>query len=196
MSVETSAKLGAKIVWMPTISSNYQINEKNYRKGGISILDRKGKLLQVVGEILDIAKRYEMVVATGHVSVEGAFALVDEARNMGIWRIVATHPLGMEAEEYFSFEDQRKIADKGAFIEHCFFLEMPECRRDPKLMVDAIRAVGAARCIVGTDLGQNYNPAPAEGMRMMIGYMLKYGLNEKEIELMVKTNSAKLLGVD
>jgi len=33
-------------------------------------------------------------------------------------------------------------------------------------------------------------------MRMMIGYMLKYGLSEKEIELMIKTNPAKLLGLD
>jgi hypothetical protein len=194
--VETSAKLGAKIVWMPTISSNYQIREKTNRKGGISILDGKGKLLPVVGEILDIAKRYDMVVATGHVSVDGAFVLVDKARDKGIWRIVATHPLGMDDREYFSVEEQCKIADKGAFIEHCFFMEMPDFRRDPKLMVEAIRAVGAERCILTTDLGQIYNPVPAEGMRMMIGYMLKYGLNEKEIELMVKTNPAKLLGLD
>ena len=194
--VETSAKLGAKIVWMPTISSNYQIKEKTYRKEGISILNSKGKLLPVVGEILDIAKRYEMVIATGHVSVDGAFALVDKAKEKGIWRIVATHPLGMDPEEYFSLEDQCKIADKGAFIEHCFFMEMPDFRRDPELMVEAIRAVGSERCILTTDLGQAYNPSPAEGMRMMIGYMLKYGLKEKEIELMVKTNPAKLLDLD
>jgi Family of unknown function (DUF6282) len=194
--VETSAKLGAKMVWMPTISSNYQIQDKTNRASGIGILDGCGKLLPVVGEILDIAKRYELVVATGHVSVNAALVLADEARNRGIWRLVATHPLGMEPEEYFSLEDQRKIADKGAFVEHCFFLAMPEFRRDPKLMVEAIRVVGAEHCILSTDLGQVYNPAPAEGMRMMIGYMLKYGLNEKEIELMVKTNPAKLLGLD
>jgi predicted metal-dependent phosphotriesterase family hydrolase len=33
-------------------------------------------------------------------------------------------------------------------------------------------------------------------MRMMIGHMLKCGLTEKEIELMVKTNPARLLGLD
>lgn len=194
--VATSAKLGAKIIWMPTTSSNYQIKEKTYRKGGIGILDGKGKILPVVGEILDIAKQYEMVIATGHQSVEAAFTLVEKAREKGIWRLVATHPLGMDPDEYFSLEEQCKIADKGAFIEHCFFMEMPDFRRDPELMVEAIRAVGAERCILTTDLGQNYNPAPAEGMRMMIGYMLKYGLSEKEIELMVKTNPAKLLGLN
>ena len=194
--VETSAKLGTKIVWMPTISSNYQIKEKTYKKDGIGILNAKGKLLPVVEEILDIAKRYEMVVATGHLSVEAAFTLVDKARKKGIWRLVATHPLGMDPGEYFSLEEQCKIADKGAFIEHCFFMEMPEFRRDPELMIEAIRKVGAARCILTTDLGQAYNPAPVEGMRMMIGYMLKYGLNEEEIELMIKTNPARLLGLD
>lgn len=194
--VEISAKLGAKIIWMPTTSSNYQIKEKNYRKGGIGVLDSKGKLLPVVGEILNIAKQYEIVIATGHLSVEAAFTLVDKAREKGIWRLVATHPLGMDRDEYFSLEEQCKIADKGAFIEHCFFMEMPDFRRDPELMVEAIRAVGAGRCILTTDLGQNYNPASAEGMRMMIGYMLKYGLSEKEIESMVKTNPAKLLGLN
>ena len=73
---------------------------------------------------------------------------------------------------------------------------MPDFRRDPQLMVEAIRTVVAERCILTTDLGQAYNPAPAEGMRMMIGYMLKYGFKEKEIELMVKTNPSKLLGLD
>ena len=114
--VETSAKLGTKIIWMPTISSKYQIKEKTYRKDGISILDGKGKLLPVVEEILNIAKQYEMVVATGHVSVEEAFVLVDNAREKGIWRLVATHPLGMDPGEYFNLEEQRKIAEKGAFI--------------------------------------------------------------------------------
>lgn len=194
--VETSAKLGAKIVWMPTISSNYQIQDKTNKEDGISILDCDGKLLPVVGEVLDIAKRYDMVVATGHVSVNAALVLADEARNRGLWKLVATHALGMDPGEYFRLEDQCKIADKGAFIEHCFFLAMPEFRRDPKLMAEAIRVVGAEHCILSTDLGQVYNPAPAEGMRMMIGYMLKCGLTEEEIELMVKTNPAKLLGLD
>ena len=48
---------------------------------------------------------------------------------------------------------------------------------------------------MSTDLGQAHNPAPAEGMRMMIATMLKCGITEKEIELMVKVNPARLLGL-
>jgi len=41
-----------------------------------------------------------MVIATGHVSVEAAFTLLAKARQKGIWRFVATHPLGMDQDEY------------------------------------------------------------------------------------------------
>ena len=63
-------------------------------------------------------------------------------------------------------------------------------------MVDAIRYIGAEHCIMGTDLGQYYNPPPAEGMRMFIALLLKNGITENEIELMAKMNPAKLLGLD
>ena len=63
-------------------------------------------------------------------------------------------------------------------------------------IVEAIRAVGAEHCVMSTDLGQAFNPTPAEGMRMMIAYMLRCGITEKEMELMVKVNPAKLLGLD
>jgi predicted metal-dependent TIM-barrel fold hydrolase len=84
----------------------------------------------------------------------------------------------------------------GAFVEYCFVTTIPESSIDPKDMVNAIRAVGAQRCILSTDLGQINNPAPVAGMRMMIATMLDNGLTEKEIEIMVKTNPAKLLGLD
>ena len=50
--------------------------------------------------------------------------------------------------------------------------------------------------VMGPDLGQAHNPAPAEGIRMAIATMLKCGLSEKEVELMVKVNPARLLDLD
>ena len=91
----------------------------------------------------------------------------------------------------------RRMAEKEAFIEHCFSITMPlMARLNPMIIVEAVRAVGAEHCIMSTDLGQAHNPAPAEGMRMGIATMLRCGLTEKEIELMIKVNPAKLLGLD
>ena len=194
--VETAAKLGAKVVWMPTQSSNYDYMHNKFRTGGISILDEKGKLLASVEKILDIAKHYEIVVATGHLPVKEAFVLVESAVKKGISKIVATHALGWHVDTYFTVAQQRLVADIGAFVEYCFVTTIPEGGLDPKDMVEAIRTVGAHRCILSTDLGPANNPAPVEGMRMMVGSMIENGLTEKEIEVRVKTNPARLLGLN
>jgi hypothetical protein len=92
-AVEASAKLGAKVVWMPTNHSANDMKRKNIAGKGITILDSEGKLLPSVKDILAIIKRYEMVLATGHLSKSEVFALVDEAERMDINKIVITHPL-------------------------------------------------------------------------------------------------------
>jgi predicted TIM-barrel fold metal-dependent hydrolase len=194
--METAAKTGAKVVWMPTQSSNYDYMHNTMRTGGISILDENGKLLPSVEKILDIANKYEMVVATGHLPVKEAFMLVASAMTRGLTKIVATHALGWHVDTYFTIAQQRRIADMGAFVEYCFVTTIPEDGLDPKDMVAVIKAVGIARCILSTDLGQANNPAPVDGMKLMIASMLNNGLTEKEIEIMVKTNPSKLLGLD
>ncbi len=89
------------------------------------------------------------------------------------------------------------MVEKGAFIEHCFAITLPlQGRLDPMKIVGAVRAVGAEHVVMSTDLGQAWNPAPAEGMRMAIATMLRCGLTEKEMELMAKVNPAKLLDLD
>ena len=193
--LETSAKLGAKVVWMPTRSSTYELGKGGVKKEGITILDGKGKLLPVVEEILDIIKSYHMVLATGHLPVAEAFALVDEAKRKGLPQIVVTHPMGLKGGTYFSLEEQRRMAEKKVFIEHCFGATL-HWKLDPLAIVEAIRTAGAEHCILSTDLGQAFNPTPAEGMRMMIAYMLRCGLSEKDVEIMVKVNPARLLGLD
>jgi len=193
-ALETSAKLGAKVVWMPTLTSANDMKKKG--GGGIVILDKKGGLLPVIGEILSIVKDYRMVLATGHISVAESFALVDFARKEGLEKIVVTHPLLEKLGAHLSLEEQCQMAEKGAYIEHCFSVTMPMHRLDPMQIVEAVRVVGAERCIISTDMGQAHNPAPAEGIRVAIATMLKCGLSEKEVELLVKINPARFLDLD
>ena len=191
-ALEYSAKLGAKVVWMPTSSSRYHIEGS---ADGITILDSDGKLLPVVHEILDIIDKYQMVLATGHLSVEEIFTLVDEARSKGLSKILITHPLGAMRVPYFSLDEQCRVAEKGAFLEYCFN-GVIEGWFEPVSIVETVKTVSAEHCILSTDFGQDHNPAPTEGMRVAIAYMLRYGLTENEVELMVKVNPAKLLGLD
>jgi hypothetical protein len=193
-ALEASAKLGAKVVWMPTFTSANDMKINGRGDGGISVLDMNGKLLPVVDEILDIVKNYQMVLATGHISAPETFALVERAMKKRVSNIVITHPLWPRGGARLGLPEQQRMVEEGALIEHCFANTMPfPDRLDPMRIVEAVRVVGAEHCIISTDFGQSYNPAPAEGMRMAIATMLKCGLSEREVELMVKVNPAILL---
>jgi hypothetical protein len=63
-------------------------------------------------------------------------------------------------------------------------------------MAEAIKAIGAQHCIMSTDMGLAHGLTPAEGMRVFVSSMLRNGISAKEIELMIKINPAKLLGLD
>jgi hypothetical protein len=201
-AVDYSARAGARVVWMPTFSSTNSISKMRdlgipLKGDGYSILDSKGQLVPEINPILAVIKQYDMVLASGHMSPTETFALEAAARQWGINKFVVTHPLDHEFfSQAFSKQDLLQLAKNGAFIE-CTFLafQASEFRHDPAEMVEVIKAVGAERCIMATDLGQIWNPLPVEGMRMFIVTLLKYGITEDEIDLMTKANPSKLLGL-
>lgn len=202
-AVEASARLGAKVIWMPVISS---VNARQLirdltgipLKGkGISLLEPGGDLVPQVTEILEIIRDFDLVLATGHISPPEILRLADEALKVGVSKIVATHPLsklGMESR--LTLEQQQQLAEKGIFIEHTCFSIMPTGGKlDINEVVEAIRRVGTRHCIISTDFGQAHHPPAPEGMRMFIAALLRHGLSEDEIETIAKVNPGNLLGL-
>lgn len=194
-AVQSSAKLGAKVVWLPTLSAANDRRTKGL-SDGLTVLDPNGSLIPEVREILEIVQKHDMVLGTGHISAEEVFAVVAEAQAMKVPKVVVTHPEGKNVA-LLSVEQMSQLADMGAYIEHCFQATMPGAYRlDPREIVRQIKGVRAERTILSTDLGQIHNPKPAEGMRVMIATFLKLGLSQEELDIMVKKNPAKLLGLD
>jgi hypothetical protein len=167
------------------------------RGEGFSILDNKGQLIPEISDLLNLVKQYDMVLASGHLSPRETFALVEKAVKVGIGKLVITHPLGHEfVLQPLTTKELENLAQLGSFIELTIIGLLPtEFSHDPALTVEVIRAVGAAHCVLGTDLGQYYNPSPVEGMRLFIATLLKHGITENEIATMAKTNPSKLLGL-
>lgn len=196
-AVEASARLGAKVVWMPTFSSANDRKKLNLPSEGIYILDDDDKVISQVREIMEVIKSHKIILATGHLSAKEALILVDEAKKMDLPKVVVTHPLETRVGATLSLDEQQQMTNNGAIIEHCFVGCMPTSERlDPRKIVEAVRAVGVQNCILSTDFGQAVNPFPAEGMRMMIGTMLRVGMTKEEMEFLVKRNPAKLLDLD
>ena len=200
-AVELSAKLGAKVVWMPTFSAANHFKTNEQSGEGISILDGRGRILPVVREILEIIKAWDMVLATGHLNKPEIFALVADARQMRLSKIVITHV--MEPVTSLTIEEQKRLASKGAIIEHIVVPCMPyfALRRhkvgcpEPGEIAAAIKAVGADHVLMSTDMGHSDGPRPVEGMRTFVALMLGCGLSEEEVKLMVQTIPARLLGL-
>jgi hypothetical protein len=203
-AVESYAQLGAKVVWMPTYASANSIS--TFRSlgvpmegEGITIIDDRGRLVPEIAPILSAVKKYDMVLATGHISPEEIFALVEEALRLGITKLLITHPLDKEfSDRVPSMDELKRLSSMGAIIEHTFVCHLhTEFSRNPAHTVEAIRELGAEHCIISTDLGLfTYNPPPAEGLRMFIATLIRHGLSTEEVELMAKINPAKLLGLD
>ncbi|MDA0263648.1 MAG: DUF6282 family protein [Chloroflexi bacterium] len=193
-AVEATANMGGRIVWMPTYSAKADREAKGL-DGGISLLDDSGKLVPEVYSILKTIKSHDMVLATGHISTAESMALVAEARNMDIQRVVVTHGTTMAFWTGMTVEDMKALAGMGAYIEHCLHVVMPTTHRlDPKDLAKTILAIGPEKCILSTDFGQDFHPMPAEGMRMGIATMLRSGLEEVEVGMLVKDNPSRLMG--
>ncbi|MCS7206812.1 MAG: amidohydrolase [Dehalococcoidia bacterium] len=195
VAVEASARMGAKVVWFPTFSAKAW-REPVGEKGGIRILDDRGRLVPPVHHILEITRHYDMVLATGHIGVDETFALVEEARRVGIGRIVITHASSMTPRTGLTVEHQKRLAQMGAYIEHCVHAMMPTTLRiPPSEIAQQIRAVGEEHCILSTDFGQAFHPIAPEGLRMGIAWLLGAGLSVEAVEQLVKYNPARLLGL-
>jgi len=195
-AVEMAGKIHTKMVWMPTFSSKSDHQKKKIEGKEITVLDQNGKILPVVTEILELIKKYDMTLATGHISTEEIFALLDGVRRVGVERTIITHPMSLSFGSRAPVEEQKKMIREGVFIEHCFIATMPTSDRiDPQRIADAMRAVGPEHCIMSTDFGQIFNPPPVEGMRMYIETMGRCGIKEEEIIAMVRKNPARALGL-
>ena len=187
-AVQVAAKLGSRVVWMPTFTADFWMQTRGGGEG-LRLTDESGNLIPEVFNVLDIINEYDMVLASGHVSPAEALLLFREAKARGVTRMIATHP-----GETASINEQREMIALGAYPEYTFLSCMPaRMAMTPAELVERLRTLGVDNCIVTTDFGQWMNPPPAEGMRMAIATLLDAGMDAIEVEKLVKTNPAAIL---
>lgn len=202
--VEAAARAGAKIIWLPTLSSAEEIRTNPTEKHeeptnlekkqdlGIELLNSDGSIVPQITPILEVIKHYNLVLATGHISIPEIFAVANYALEKKI-DVIITHPFAKPFGNSIGMEQAQVLVSKGAFIEFCFLACMPPMRIAPAEVISNIRTLGAENCILSSDLGQAFNPTPTEGFRMMVANMFRFGLTEKELEILVKVNPGRLL---
>jgi uncharacterized protein DUF6282 len=208
--VDLTLRMGGRIVWFPTISSENHIRHHQAQPHmkfpsqvgrelpdiPVKVLDNHGELLPAAREILKLIAGSDAVMSSGHVSVPEVLALLHGAKEAGVRRMLINHPdFVIDASE----SDVKDFVRLGAYIEHSMCMYHPESTFHLwsfDRLVHWIQAVGPEKTLLGSDLGQKNNPLPVEGLRFTVQKLLDSGISERDIELMVKKNAACLLGLN
>ena len=198
-AVEVALGLGARIVWLPTLSSRQDFEngvaaQLGIPGPGIVVTDRDDQLLAETHDVLALVRQHDAILATGHVSAAEHYAVVRAFARRG--KVLVTHATEDLAGPKLTPAQCRELADLGAWIELCAMTCIGGlATRTVAQMVGTIRAVGVARVTLGTDFGQKINPHPAAGLQTYADALYAEGLSEDEIRQMACTNPCELLGV-
>ena len=211
MAVETSFKLGGKVVWMPSLESSWTYRMMhspdfrgagNYRSVGTGsdfpgfsafIPGSDTQLRPEVTEIISLCQMYQGVFETSHFSRQETLAAIREARRQGMQRFVVTHA-NTEITHY-SVSEQKELIEQGAVIMYTLdpYAAKPALvSEDMSRLSRLIRAVGAKNIVLGTDFGQNTWPPATEGIRMLIAILLSFDIPEDDIRMMLTVNPERL----
>ena len=198
-AVETALRLGARIVWLPTLTSRQdQLNGIGEQLGipgpGLSVIDGDGSLLPETHAVLDLVAGFDAVLATGHVTWEEHLAVTKDFGRRG--RVLVTHAMEELAGPNLTVEQCVELADLGATIELCALTCLGALATRPVSdIADAARTIGFERCTLATDYGQKVNVRPAEGFQIFADALVAEGLSAGTIRRMACDNPCALVGL-
>lgn len=199
-AVKTSGGL-CRCIWMPTSDAAYPKKVMGSKEHGIPVLDDSGHVLPEVVKVMEICAGANIMFATGHSSPEESIVMAQKAKEIGLEKFVVTHANSMMWK--MTHDQIRECIDLGAYIEYCYL----PClwgegtglsgfpRMDSEEFSGFIRLT-PQRSFITTDLGQVGMPHPLDGMRSCISQLISMGVSERDINLMVRTNPAFLVGAN
>lgn len=210
-AVEMAARSGAKLIWFPTCDSAHErayVLSGKYKKQPywativqemaadgnaaptVTVLDEQGGLTEEAWTVLRVMTKYNLILATSHMSHEETFALVKGAAETGVKKIIITH--ADFPTTFYTVEEQKKLVDLGAYIEHCY-TTWATGKVDLETSIEQIKAIGADHVILATDLGQKTNIYPDEGMLAYATKLYEAGMSAEDVRKTTVYNPAALL---
>ena len=207
-----------RIVWMPSWDSENSIH-KLARKpfAYVPVAECKGlpfwigypkpcpdgellpevkQALQVIAKTKTRDSNGDLVLATGHNSPPEVKLMVKEAVRVGVKHIILTHPL-LDIVEMEPHEIKETV-EMGPEIYAEFTSQFgnPNARPEVvKLYLETIRLVGPEHSFISSDTGQLNSIWQPDALANCAKLLRANGFTEREIDLMLKINPAKILGI-
>jgi len=211
VAVELAGRSGARIVWMPTVDCRNQrecqaeapagstppmwaqlqteLAAEGIMSPAIDVVGRDGQPVEALGQVLAVIAKYDMVLATGHLSGPEILTTVRAAHAAGVRRIVVTHP--EFTSQRLDAAIQIELAGYGALMERCFTTPH-SAKISWEVFFRHIREVGPENSILSSDLGQPFNPPVEDGLALLADRLLGAGFTEDEIRQMAVTNTRRI----
>jgi hypothetical protein len=193
-----------KVVWLPTFEADRHLKVLSKPDARGLVVAPGGNVTPEMEAILKIIAREDLVLATGHVHPEEIIAVVRRGRELGVKSMIVTH--AFTNVPGLSMSQAKQVAEMGAVLEVCFlqFLAGPNAplaflthwtQVNAKNVAAAVREIGAKSLVVSSDLGQSANMTHPDGIEAAIAALRKENISEADIDLMMRKNPARLLGL-
>jgi hypothetical protein len=208
-AVDHAIALGAKIVWLPTVSAANHIahvetgktktfpktTRKMLDQVPMSALDANGKILDPLKQILDLIAEGDIILAGGHLPVAEQHMVFAEAKARGVKKMLVNHPTYMVGA---SDADIRDLVSAGVVMEHsmCMFVEGKSKRYTESDLKHLIDTAGVANTILSSDCGLVTSVRPVEGFRQIVEQLLNLQVPEADIRRLIGSNAAAMLGLE
>jgi hypothetical protein len=213
LAVEIAAREGARIVWLPTFDSPAETAGRTEPKPGdkvpiwaalqhelrglglgieaVQVTDGDGGVLPETRDVLRAAARHGLALATGHLSRDDAFAVVEAAVAEGVETVVVTHP--EFTSQRYSIEDQVALAERGCIFDRCLSTPLSG-KADWGYVLDGVRAVGLERNLFSSDFGNPDYPPVEDGVALWADRLLDAGFAEDDVREAIVGNSRRVAG--
>ena len=194
-----------KVVWLPTFESDKHVKTLSKPDAVGLVVAPNGQVTPQMEAILKIIARENLVLATGHVHPEEIIAVTRRARELGVKHILVTH--GLTNVPGLTMAQAKQVVDMGALIEVCFlqFLAGPNAplpflthwtQINAKHVAQAVKELGSKSLVISSDLGQTGNMTHPDGLETAIAALKREGVSDDDIDIMMRKNPARLLGLN
>ncbi len=164
-AVQVAARLGGRVVWMPTVSApNHKVGasspelsvHRGFELGPVAVTDDEGRLLPVWHDVLDVVVEHDLLLASGHLHARETVTLFTEARRRGAQRLMVNHPL--MAFLHWTEDDAQALL---AFDVHLELGILPDLLGDAAhASLNLTRTYPASLLVFGGDLGHAEHAGP------------------------------------
>jgi Family of unknown function (DUF6282) len=189
-AVDAALRLGARVIWWPTVVS---AAHRTYYERVPTPEPRVDA--DAVAAICKLIAAHGAVLATGHAGRETVWALAEAAEAADATLLVTHADFWIPDLEP---EEQARLAraHAGVWFERCAYVCAPGTPdpRPVERIVAGIRATGAERTVLSSDLGQPQLPDYPEGIAWFAAALADAGVEPADVRAMLTEQPRRMLG--